>query len=180
MRSEIENFTPQHILKNQKKQAVVVWVFFACFAACIVFLIILAPLAQANNLTYVSAPIYKTFGYICHQMPTRSFHLEDHSFAVCARCFGIYVGILFGFFVYPVIRSIEEIEPLPRFWLFLALIPMGIDWSLGFFEIWENTHYSRFLTGLILGAACAVFIIPALVELSRLILSKRQIKRLSC
>ncbi len=75
---------------------------------------------------------------------------------------------LFGFFAYPFLRSIEEIEPLPRFWLFLALIPMGLDWSLGFFGIWENTHFSRFLTGLILGIMCAIFIIPALIELAEL------------
>jgi hypothetical protein len=56
---------------------------------------------------------------------------------------------------------------------------MLIDWSLGFFEIWENNHLSRFLTGLILGAACAIFIVPALVEISRLLSNRRQVKRLS-
>jgi uncharacterized membrane protein len=66
-----------------------------------------------------------------------------------------------------VIRKVDEIEPLPRFWLFLAMIPIGIDWSLGVFGICENTHLSRFLTGLILGAACAIYIVPALVEIFR-------------
>ena len=112
-------------------------------------------------------------------MPARSFQLENHSFAVCARCFGVYAGLLFGFLIYPFVRSIEETEPLPRLWLFLALVPMGIDWSLGFFGVWENTHFSRFFTGLILGAACAIFIIPALVELARIFSHKLQIKRLS-
>jgi hypothetical protein len=50
---------------------------------------------------------------------------------------------------------------------------MGVDWSLGFFEIWENTALSRFLTGLILGVACAIFIVPALVELLRLLRSEK-------
>jgi hypothetical protein len=47
------------------------------------------------------------------------------------------------------------------------MAPIGIDWSLGALGIWENTHLSRFLTGGLLGAACAVFIIPALVEIFR-------------
>ncbi len=177
MSDEIENYTPQIVLRNQKGQAFTVWGIFGFLIAGLIFLILLAPLAEANNLTGISNPIYKFFSFICHQMPSRSFHLENHSFAVCSRCFGIYAGLFAGFLAYPFFRSIEEVEPLPRFWLFLALIPMGADWSLGFFGIWENTHFSRFLTGLILGITCAIFIIPALVELARLISYK--IKRLS-
>lgn len=179
MPNEIENYTPQIILKNQKKQAFTVWSIFTFLIFGWIFLILLAPLAEADNLTAVSTPIYNFFSYICHQMPSRSFHIENRSLAVCSRCFGVYAGLLFGFFAYPFFRLIEEVEPLPRFWLFLALIPMGIDWSLGFFGIWENTHLSRFLTGLILGTACAVFIIPALVEIAGLFSLKRQGKRLS-
>ena len=79
----------------------------------------------------------------------------------------------------PLLRRIEDIEPFPRFWLFLAMIPIGIDWSLGVFGIWENTHLSRFLTGLILGAACGLFIVPALVEIFRNRAASRKTKRLS-
>ncbi len=155
------------------------WGIFAFLAAAWVFLIVLAPLAEANSLTGVSNPIYKFCSFICHQIPARSLAFHDHAFAVCSRCFGVYFGLFFGFIIYPFLRPIEETEPLPRFWLFLAMIPMGVDFSLGFFGIWENTHLSRFLTGLILGTACAVFIIPALVEIFQLLAGKMQIKRLS-
>ena len=67
---------------------------------------------------------------------------------------------------YPFFRALNNTDSFPRYWLFLAMIPMGIDFSLTFFEIWENTHLSRLITGLILGLACAFFIIPALVEIS--------------
>jgi uncharacterized membrane protein len=90
-----------------------------------------------------------------------------HQFAVCSRCFGVYFGLLAGIATYPLWRPIESVDPLPRFWLFLSMIPIAIDWSLGFFEIWDNTHLSRFVTGGILGVACAVFIIPAMVEIVR-------------
>jgi uncharacterized membrane protein len=140
---------------------------------------LLAPVAEASNFTTVSRPIYKFCSFICHQISERSMHIYEHAFAVCSRCFGIYFGLFFGFLVYPFVRPIEEIESLPRFWLFVALIPMGVDFSLTFFGIWENTHLSRFLTGLILGATCAIFIVPALVELFQFLFSKRQVKRLS-
>lgn len=179
MPETIENYAPQITPKDVKKQAIKAWSLGFAVVFVWVFVILLAPVAETYNLTYISAPIYKFFSVLCHQMPSRSFHIENHQFAVCHRCFGVYFGLLLGFIVYPLFRSIEEIEPLPRFWLFLALVPMGVDWSLGFFEIWENTPASRFLTGLILGVTCAIFIVPAIVELGRLLSNKRQLKRLS-
>ncbi len=179
MPNEIETYVPQNFLKRRRKQAFAAWGSCGTVAAFLVFIILLAPLAEANGLFYLSNPIYKFFSYVCHQMPSRSFQLENHSFAVCARCFGIYFGLLLGFIVYPFFRPMEEVEPLSRVWLFLALIPMGADWSLGFFGVWENTYGSRFLTGLILGVTCAIFIIPAAIELYQNLSDKRQIKRLS-
>ncbi|MGC2235548.1 MAG: DUF2085 domain-containing protein [Pyrinomonadaceae bacterium] len=179
MPETIENYTPQIVPKEIKKQAITAWGLGFAIVFVWVFAILLAPVAEAVGLTYISAPIYKFFSFLCHQIPSRSFHIENHAFAVCTRCFGVYSGLLLGFIVYPFFRRIEEIEPLPRVWLFLALVPMGVDWSLGFFDIWENTALSRFSTGLILGVACAIFIVPALVELVRLLSNKRQLKRLS-
>ncbi|HLA95762.1 MAG TPA: DUF2085 domain-containing protein, partial [Pyrinomonadaceae bacterium] len=69
--------------------------------------------------------------------------------------------------IYPLWRNIDDIEALPRVWLFASMVPIGIDWSLTVFGIWENTFLTRFVTGLILGAACATYIIPALVEIIR-------------
>jgi len=179
MPEAIENYISQTAVEKRRRQAFFVWGAFASLAAVWVFLIVIAPVAQANDLTSVSSPIYSFCSYICHQIPARSYFFDNQPFAVCSRCFGIYLGLFFGFVLYPFLRPFEEGEPLPRFWLFLAMIPMLVDWSLGFFEIWENTHFSRFLTGSILGTACAVFIVPALVEIFRLLTSRGKVKRLS-
>lgn len=179
MNQPIENYVSQNFAQIFRRQAWKVWAISLFVVLVWVGAIVLAPIAQANDFTFVSAPVYKFFSYICHQMSERSFHIEKHPFGVCARCFGVYFGLFFGFLIYPLIRKIDEIEPLPRFWLFLAMIPIAIDWSLGVFGIWENTHLSRFVTGLILGAACGIFIVPALVEIFRLLTSKNKRKRLS-
>ncbi len=176
MSQPIENYIPQDFTEKFRKQAWKVWSVSLVVVAVWVFAILLAPLAKADGFENLATPIYKFFGFICHQMDSRSFHVENHQFAVCARCFGVYFGLLFGFLIYPFFRKIDEIEPLPRFWLFLAMIPIGIDWSLGAFGIWENTHLSRFITGLILGAACAIYIVPALVEIFRLLKRKPHVK----
>lgn len=162
-----------------KKRASKAWGIGFTVVVFWVLLIVSAPIAKATGAEQVSVFIYKFFSVLCHQMPERSFHVFDHQFAVCSRCFGVYFGLVFGFIIYPLMRDLEEIEPFPRFWLFLSLIPIGIDWSLGMFGIWENNHLSRFLTGLILGTACAIFIIPALVELGQLWFLKRRFKTTS-
>jgi uncharacterized membrane protein len=179
MPDAIENYVSQTAVEKLRRKSFFVWSISTFIISFWIFLIVTAPIAQANNLTNVSGSIYKFFSYVCHQIPARSFFIDSQPFAVCSRCFGIYFGLFAGFILYPLLRPIEAAEPLPRFWLFLAMLPMLIDWSLGFFEIWENNYLSRFLTGFILGATCAIFLVPALVEIFRLLAKQRQVKRLS-
>src|SRR5438067_1800489 len=163
----IEMYTPQRVIATMKRQAWKVWAISSIVVFLWVFLIVIAALAKANGIVAISDPLYRFFSYICHQISARSFHVEGEQFAVCSRCFGVYFGLFAGFMIYPLWRRIDEIEPLPRFWLFLSLVPISVDWSLTVFGIWENTHLSRFVTGMILGVACATFMIPALVEITR-------------
>lgn len=177
MPESIENYTPRIVIKNMRKNAFRAWIAGLAVVFIWVFAILLAPAAAAAGLQTVSGQVYSFFGYLCHQMPERSFHLDGHAFAVCSRCFGVYFGLLAGFLIYPLFRSVEETEPLPRVWLFLSLVPIAVDWSLGVFGVWENTHLSRFVTGTILGIACAVFIVPAIVELAQLLSRKTAVKK---
>jgi len=56
-------------------------------------------------------------------------------------------------------------EHAATFALALAVLPTTVDFALGFFGIWENTHWSRFLTALLAGAGAAFYIVPGLVDL---------------
>ena len=150
-----------------RRQALKIWVIALAVVAVWVLAIILPPLLGAWGENASAAPFYKFFSFICHQIPDRSFHVLEHRFAVCSRCFGVYFGLLAGLATYPFIRRPDNIESLPRIWLFASMVPIAIDWSLGVFGIWENNHASRFITGLILGFACSVYIVPALVEIVR-------------
>ena len=162
-----EEYLSVELQQRFRSQAKRVWIVTFAITFVWVFLIVAAPIFAANSIDSFAKPIYSFFSYICHQKSERSFHIGDHAFAVCSRCFGVYFGILLGLVVYPLWRRIDEIEPLPRFWLFLSLVPIGIDWTLGVTGIWENNHASRLITGLILGFACATYIIPAVVEIVR-------------
>lgn len=167
MTEPAENYVPTGTSSHFRSQAFRVWGVTLAVVFLWVFAIGLAPVALENGWISLSLRLYTFFSYICHQISDRSLHFDGHPLAVCSRCFGVYFGLFAGIAVYPLWRRIDEVEPLARFWLFLSLIPIAIDWSLTIFGIWENTHLSRFITGLILGVACATFIVPALVEIRR-------------
>lgn len=167
MTEPAENYIPQSIVALIRKQAVRVWMVGLAVVSLWALAILLAPVAKGNGLASVSSPLYSFFSFICHQIPERSFHIAGEQFGVCSRCFGVYFGLVLGFAIYPLWRPIDDVEPLRRVWLFLSLIPISIDWSLTIFGIWENTQASRFFTGLILGVACATYIVPAIVEITR-------------
>jgi uncharacterized membrane protein len=156
------NYIPLDVQKRFHVQAIRVWIITAGVVLIWLGLIVAAPLLASSNL---SSSIYTFFSYICHQISERSLHIAGHQMAVCSRCFGVYVGLALGTLVYPLWRRVDEIDPIPRIWLFLSLIPITIDWSLTIFGIWENTHLTRFVTGSILGATCATYIVPAVVEI---------------
>jgi uncharacterized membrane protein len=148
------------------KGALVVWSVVLALALALPGLIVGAPLAQARGHNLFALTVYGAFSLLCHQIPERSFHLAGHSFAVCARCTGLYVGFALGVLVYPLGRSLRQLETPRRRWLLAACVPTLIDWALGFSGIWENTHLSRFATAALLGAVCAFYVVPGLVDLS--------------
>ena len=149
--------------------AVVIWAFTATIALAVLALIITAPLAQAGNHTGFSSTIYTAFSFICHQIPERSFHVAGHQFAVCSRCTGLYAGFALAALIYPLARSLKRSDTPRRIWLILAAVPLLIDFALGYFSIWENTHLSRFLTGALLSSLAVFYVMPGLIELSHAI-----------
>ena len=146
--------------------AAVIWVIIATFAIAILAAIIGAPLAQANGHASFALAIYKTFSFVCHQIPERSFHLAGYKFAVCSRCTGIYSGLAIAVLIYPLVRSFKDTQTPSLVWLFVAAAPLAIDWSLGYFSIWQNNHASRFSSGALLGATAIFYILPGLIELT--------------
>ena len=173
MSERVESYISKDLAGYFRGQAFRAWGLTLAIVFVWVLAIVAAPMAQGSGLG-LAGPIYSFFGYICHQLPERSLHLDGGTLAVCSRCFGVYFGLLAGLAVYPLWRRIDDVEPLPRIWLFLSLVPITVDWSLTIFGIWDNTHLSRFLTGLILGVSCATYIVPAVVEIRRNLSPRRR------
>jgi uncharacterized membrane protein len=142
------------------------WSVVAGGVVIILGAIVGAPLAQASGHPSLAFTIYGAFSHLCHQIPERSFFLAGHQFAVCARCTGLYLGFTAATLCYPLVRSLRRTDPPHRRWLFVAAAPLAVDFSLTLFGLWENTHWSRLLTGALLGAVSVFYIMPGLLELS--------------
>jgi uncharacterized membrane protein len=144
----------------------VFWLVSAATVTFLVALIFTAPLVAAGGHPVWAEVIYRGFGVFCHQRPDRSYFIEGHKLAVCSRCTGLYAGFGLALLLYPLIRSLRNNIAPPRIYLILAAIPLGIDFSLTFFGIWENTHTSRLLTGALLGSVAVFYVMPGIVDLS--------------
>ena len=98
---------------------------------------------------------------VCHQIPSRSFHLFGEPLAACHRCTGLYMGFALGVLVWPWLPMLAaRLAAKPR-WVGVFLLPLAIDWA-----IVVNTPASRFVTGLV--AAFPVALLPLVAFTQRI------------
>ncbi len=148
------------------RRPLLMWLVVAGGSIGLLALIVAAPLALSTGQTFWGLTLYRSFSYVCHQIPERSFFLAGHQLGVCSRCTGLYGGFAAATVLYPLVRSLRRIDAPDRKWLFLAAAPLAIDFSLTFLGIWENTHSSRFVSGALLGAVSVFYVMPGLMDLS--------------
>jgi uncharacterized membrane protein len=112
-------------------------------------------------------------GYaICHQLPARTFHLNQTPLPLCARCTGIYLGILLGIggiCLRGRQRSIE-FPSKPILFILLGFIGLmgfdGVNSYLSFFphapRLYEPQNWLRLITGTLHGLAISAIVWPVL------------------
>jgi uncharacterized membrane protein len=109
---------------------------------------------------------------LCHQMPDRSFFFHEHQSPLCARCTGMYLGVLLGL-VFFFVRRRTHAARLPGVTLVSMLIGfitiMGIDGinstiSIipGAPQLYHTTNVHRIVTGTLFGLAIVMLFIPVL------------------
>lgn len=166
MYAPADEYVPQCVPQSSAARGTTfVWALLTLLCFGLLALIFAAPVLSAQGYIEPAGFIYRAFGLLCHQIPERSFHVGGKALAVCARCTGIYAGFATSVLFYPVMRSLKRADSPRRIWLVAASLPIAVDFALGFFGIWQNTHFSRFSTGAIFGAACALYVLPGFLEL---------------
>ena len=142
------------------------WAAYAAIAIAVAAFVVslaAAPWLRASGHPYVAGVLYECFARTCHQMSERSYWLLGSPLAVCSRCASIYAGALAGVLLLPLVRGLTAPAPARR-WLLIAAVPAGLDFSLGWLGILDNTFLSRGVTGVLLGAVSAFYVVPGLTE----------------
>jgi len=154
-----------------------IYVLVVAGAAVFVLSIIAAPWFANRGFPTAAYAIYTGFHSACHQLPERSFWLFGAPLAVCARCFGLYLGGFAGLLAIPLLRGLDRPSP-PRRWLVVAAIPTAVDFTLGWSGLWDNTAVSRGTTGFVLGAVAAFYVMPGLLEAAMMLWSRATSKEI--
>jgi len=136
----------------------------ACFWGALIIAALAVPLLLSVSFHTAAFFTWLPFSFLCHQMPERSFMLLHHHLAVCHRCSGIYLGLFFGTLLTPFFLRISE-PRARRIVIFSAAALLALDALLPFTGLWSGFWLSRFLTGLIFGAAAAPFAVMGLDEI---------------
>jgi len=126
--------------------------------------IIAAPYLRSRDSGW--APIlYSCFAPLCHQRPDRSFYAFGYPWAVCARCSGIYLGILLGLLAYPFRRGFDILR-LPKLSaLALVSAPIALDAAANILGFWNSGPLLRLATGLLWGLILPFYFLTGVGEL---------------
>jgi uncharacterized membrane protein len=99
------------------------------------------------------------FRLMCHGMPQRCLELFGVPMPLCARCVGIYAGMLGGivaFWAVPLLR-----ERVMRGFALAAVAPLALDGLTQLTGLRESTNPLRLATGAIAGLAFGLWILSA-------------------
>ena len=118
-------------------------------------------LASLSSLSSAQA-FYDLFSRICHQFDSRSIHIFGYKLAVCARCFGIYLGFFAGVLCSRVWAAGRSINAIKR-WTF-ALLPMLLDVALDSLGVHSSGMFTRLSTGVFFGVNAALILAPIIVQ----------------
>jgi uncharacterized membrane protein len=99
------------------------------------------------------------FRVMCHGMISRSLDLFGVPMPICARCFGIYAGLLAGIATFQLVPFLRE--RVVRMVAFAAVTPLAIDGVTQLLGLRESTNPLRLVTGVVAGLAFGFWILSA-------------------
>ncbi len=139
------------------------WLLFGALA--------IVSLIWLNNTPAGLAGKADAIGYaVCHRIDARSFHLGERTMPLCARCSGMYLGVVLGLAYLAVIAPKAGGMPPRRVLAALGGLGLlfavdGINSYLHFFPnapgLYEPNNTLRLLTGTGVGLAIAAVVYPA-------------------
>ena len=98
--------------------------------------------------------VYSLFSRICHQDPSRSWHLAGEPLAVCTRCTSIYIGFTASLWL-GVKANVQ--------WLRLSILLMLCEFVIA--RLVLDTAVLRSVSGVLVGLSAAPFVKQGIEEI---------------
>ena len=102
------------------------------------------------------------FRIFCHGLPERSLLLFGEAMPICARCFGIYGGIIAGIALFTIVPWLEE--RMARGAALVAVLPLAADGLTQLAGLRLSTNALRIATGLAAAIAFAMWALAAVQQ----------------
>lgn len=99
---------------------------------------------------------YVKFAF-CHRRPDRTLRYRGKYFPVCARCTGIYIGMVFAFSLSYFLKLNHDFGLF--FISLIFMLPAGIDGVTQLFKWRESRNSIRLVTGLFCGIGYGLLLI---------------------
>lgn len=99
------------------------------------------------------------FRIMCHGLVQRCLELFGVPMPICARCVGIYGGLLVGLLAFWMIPILSE--RVMRVFAFAAVTPLAIDGLTQLAGLRESTNPLRLATGVVAGFAFGLWVLSA-------------------
>lgn len=109
---------------------------------------------------------------VCHRIELRSFHLGDRPLPLCARCTGLYLGVMLTFAFFALSGRLKfGLNPPRRLWIPLAIFGLlyagdGLNSYLHFFpaapHVYPPSNILRLVTGTFAGLALVNAVAPTM------------------
>ncbi len=151
------------MVKGFNGKSVKVYVIISLCVIVFNFLIVSPVIFTNLGMNTFSDAIYLFFKPLCHQMDSKSFHINGIKFAVCSRCSSIYWGVLLGVFITPIFINKRFLNRTNRL-LMLALFPSLLEFLYEKFLVVEILS-AKILSSLWLGGIAGMVLTSQFIDM---------------
>lgn len=139
---------------------------WAWVTTCIVGIFLLGAIFPTFAQELPASGIWSgAYGFFCHQLPERLLTIGGKPSALCVRCVSIYSAVLAVGLIY---CGLWRFPSLERYrYLVIFLTPILLDGLTQMLGLRTSGNILRVLTGLLAGAAIAVYLFPLLDRVAR-------------
>jgi uncharacterized membrane protein len=148
---------------NDRRKILILYGLTLAGSALGLLAVLLAPFF-ASRAPRLAALLYACFSPLCHQIPARSFTLFGLPLGVCARCTGIYTGVLAGLLAYPNVRGFARLRVPATRLFFLLSAPIAADAVGHWLHVWSSGNALRFLMGVAWGVILPYYFMTGVGE----------------